>query len=319
VDDEFGYGRLDLSAAYQWLIDNPAATPTPTPTPDPNINLAINKTVSVSSSQDSGHAGDMALDGDLTTFWKTEKARGKNKLPSEWIEVDLGSSESISRVVLEWDDNFATNYDIRISMDQSTWTTVFSTTSGDGGSDTVTFSSTPARYVRMASTNWSNGSLRNWLREFEVYAGGGTTPTPTPTPTPTATPTPTSTLTQTATPTPPPPGEDSQHIGDLDASARRKGKNWKVTVTISVHDTGETSLVGASVSGTWSAGVTGPETCFTDDSGVCSFTSSNIKGDVGSATFTVSDVSYPSGLYDPGANHDQDGDSDGTSITVLKP
>jgi hypothetical protein len=86
-----------------------------------------------------------------------------------------------------------------------------------------------------------------------------------------------------------------------------------------VHDASETALVGASVTGTWSDGVTGPDTCLTDESGVCSFTSSNIKGDVGSATFTVNEVSYSSGLYDPGANHDPDGDSDGSSITVLKP
>jgi hypothetical protein len=36
-------------------------------------------------------------------------------------------------------------------------------------------------------------------------------------------------------------------------------------------------------------------------------------------SFTVTSLSHPTLAYDPAANHDPDGDSDGTTISVLKP
>ena len=45
----------------------------------------------------------------------------------------------------------------------------------------------------------------------------------------------------------------------------------------------------------------------------------NIPKRQGSVTFTVTGVSHPSLGYQLGDNHDPDGDSNGTAITVLKP
>jgi hypothetical protein len=36
-------------------------------------------------------------------------------------------------------------------------------------------------------------------------------------------------------------------------------------------------------------------------------------------TFTVSNITLGSNTYNAGANHDPDGDSNGTAITVLQP
>ena len=313
-DNDFGYGRLDLLAAYQWL--NSAPPPTPTPTPDASVNLALNQPVTVSSLQDDGHNGNVAVDGDLATFWKSRKASGKNKLPSEWIEVDLGGSTSIGEVVLEWGDNYATSYSIEVSQDNAAWTTVFVTTGGNGANDTITFNPTSARYVRMDSTAWSSGSLRNWLREFEVYSAGGG-PSPTPTPTPTATP---PAPTATPTPTTPPGSGTTVHVGDLDGSSRSGGRNrWNATVAITVHDASEGPVVDATVNGTWSSGASGGGSCVTDATGRCSITKSNIKGNVSSVTFSVDTVSHASMQYQSSANHDPDGDSDGSTLTVLSP
>ncbi|MDX1379092.1 MAG: S8 family serine peptidase, partial [Anaerolineales bacterium] len=55
-DNTFGYGRLDLLAAYQLVQSGPL----PTPTPDSSVNLAVNKLVDVSSYQDTAHTGDQA-------------------------------------------------------------------------------------------------------------------------------------------------------------------------------------------------------------------------------------------------------------------
>jgi serine protease AprX len=324
-DDDYGYGRLDVLAAYQWLqaggntdptpTPNPTPTPTPTPTPDPNVNLALNKSATVSSFQDSAHDGPMALDGNLSTLWQTAKATGKNKLSSEWIAVDLGANTTVGRVVLEWDANFATSYTIQISSDNNAWTTVFSTAGGDGGTDTISFNPASARYVRLESTGWSNSSLRVWLREFEVYAGGGSMPTPTPTtvaPTPTNAPVPTPTAT---------PGTTAyMHVGDLDGSSNPGNRSrWDATVTITVHDANENPVSGATVNGTWSGGVSGSDTCVTDSAGACGITKSSIKSNVSSVTFGVDAVTHATFQYQPTANHDPDGDSNGSSITVLMP
>jgi subtilisin family serine protease len=322
-DNDFGYGRLDLLAAYEWLMEAPAPMPTPTATPEPAVNLALGQPVTVSSFEDDAHSGDAAVDGDSTTYWQTEKAVGKNKLPSEWITVDLGGSVSVGQVTLEWADHYATSYSIDISTDNTTWTTVFSTTAGDGGNDAIPFGPSSARYVRMESTAWSHDSRRNWLRELEVHGDGDSAPSPTPTPTATTTPTPTATPSPTSTPlpspTPTPSTTTTMHVGDLDGSSSLERSRWSATVTITVLDVSGGPVSDASVDGTWTEGVSGSGSCVTDGGGVCSISETDIKKNVGSVVFTVEDVSHATMTYDPSANGDPDGDSDGTTITIVQP
>jgi subtilisin family serine protease len=299
-DNDFGHGRLDLWAAYQWLL----TAPTPTPTPDPTVNLALNSPVTVSSFQDGDHRGDMAVDGDRATAWQTEKATGKHKLPAEWIRADLGASKSIGKLVLEWDSNYATSYAIQVSEDDSAWLTVYATDNGDGGNDTITFGPTTARYVRMESTAWSNSNRRAWLSEFEVY-GGGEDPAPTPTPEP--------------SPTPTPDHEATMHVGDLDGSSSANRSRWDATVAITVLDASGSPVSGATIDGVWSEGASGGGSCVTDASGACDISKRNIKKNVSSVAFAVDGISHATMIYDPSANGDPDGDSDGTRITVLQP
>ena len=141
----------------------------PYPTPVPNVNLALNVPTTVSSALDAAHGGAQAVDGNLATTWQTARASGKKKLPAEWITLDLGGVKSIGRIVLEWDAYYAKSYSLQVSSDGNSWTTVFSTTGGNGGNDTIPFGPTQARYVRLSSTAWNSSTLRNWLREFKVY------------------------------------------------------------------------------------------------------------------------------------------------------
>jgi len=310
-DNDFGYGRLDLLAAYQWLQNYE-----PTPTPTPVSNLALNQPVSVSSSQDNSHDGAKAVDGDTATFWQSKEVKGKRGSSSEWITVDLGGSASIDQVVLEWDANYATSYTIQVSEDASSWSTVFSTTNENGGNDSIPLSIASARYVRMVSTAWNDAKLRSWLREFEVYGtSGGATPTDTPTPTSTATDTPTPTPTET-----PPPTSGTLHVGDLDGSSVPGNRNrWDASVEITVHDNNESIISGATVAGSWSAG--GSASCVTDGLGQCSLTKNNLRGNETNVTFAVDSISYSGYDYQSGDNHEPEGesDSDGTSITIFGP
>jgi len=144
------------------------------------------------------------------------------------------------------------------------------------------------------------------------------TPTPTITSTPTDTATPTVTPTATDTPTPtntPEPGV-TVHSGDLDGATSPINSNrWRAMVTITVHDDSEVVVAGAAVSGVWNGSTA--TSCTTDNNGQCVIEVSVRKAD--SVTFAVTDISHTSYTYQPADNHDPDGDSDGTSITILAP
>jgi len=332
-DDVYGYGRIDLFSAFGWAATAPTSTPppptdtavptdtptsTPTPTDIPNVNLALNQPVTVSSAQDSAHGGDMAVDGSLSTHWQTAVVKGRNKLSSEWIEVDLGSMQDVSQVTLEWDAYFATTYTIDVSSNGNSWTTVSSNSGGDGGNDTLSFSTVQARYVRLNSSAWNNGSYRNWLNEFEVYPLSNNTSSPIPTDTATATSTPSPTPTATASPTPTMGTSNNIHVGDLDNVSVNNGRSWDAVVLVAVHDVSDAPVSNVTVSGSWGNGANGSGSCITGADGTCAVSKYNLKNSVSSVDFTVTDLSgvYP---YQSSANSDPDGDSDGTSISLVKP
>ena len=54
-------------------------------------------------------------------------------------------------MVLTWQNSFATAFTIQVSDDAGTWTTLYSTTTGTGGTQTLAVSGT-GRYVRMLGT-----------------------------------------------------------------------------------------------------------------------------------------------------------------------
>jgi subtilisin family serine protease len=145
-----------------------------------------------------------------------------------------------------------------------------------------------------------------------LSTGGGINPTPTATaptePTPTATPAPTPTTSPSVV----------LHVGDLDGTSGRNGNGWRATVTILVHNAAEQPVSGATVSGLWSnSGST--VSCTTGTNGTCSLSTGRINNSVTSVDFTVSNIAASGATYDPTQNHDPDGDSNGTTITVNKP
>jgi len=137
---------------------------------------------------------------------------------------------------------------------------------------------------------------------------------PTATPTATATsipPTPTRTPTATAVPT-------TLHVGDIDGSSTRASNNWTANVIVYVHNASHGLVSGAKVSVTWSGGVTGSTSCTTNTGGYCTISKSKIGNTTTSVVLTVIGVSKSGYTYQASANHDPDGDSSGTGITVLR-
>ena len=151
----------------------------PTPTPIPN-NLALNKPATASSSQ-AGLSAGMAVDANTGTRW------GSDSTDPQWIYVDLGSTQTIGRVVLNWEAAYGKSYQIQTSNDAATWTNIYTTTTGDGAIDDLNISGS-GRYIRMYGT--VRGTAYGYsLWEFSVYSVGiPPTPTTAPTITPTSTP-----------------------------------------------------------------------------------------------------------------------------------
>jgi hypothetical protein len=58
---------------------------------------------------------------------------------------------------LDWEAAFGTAYRIETSTNGSTWQQVYSTSTGNGGIDNVTFTATDARYVRMVGVRRGTG------------------------------------------------------------------------------------------------------------------------------------------------------------------
>ncbi len=113
---------------------------------------------------------------------------------------------------------------------------------------------------------------------------------------------------------PPPPPPLPMHVADLDGSRATAGSSWSATVAVTVQDTTQARVSGATVTGTWSLG--GESSYTTDSSGACTVVIFGLQNRAKDVTFTVTGVEVVGGIYNPAANQDPDGDSDGTSITV---
>jgi subtilisin family serine protease len=152
------------------------------------------------------------------------------------------------------------------------------------------------------------------------------TPSPTftyaPSNTPTGLPTSTSVPTKTATPSPTFTATISAsalHSSDLDRSSTMSGTKWNALVTILIHNNLELPVSAATVTGKWTNGATGTVTCTTNANGTCTVTKTGLRLTTTSVTFTVTNVTKSPMVYQSSANHDPDGESNGTTIVVSKP
>jgi hypothetical protein len=139
-------------------------------------NAAQGRPAAASSVENATFPAAAAFDGNPGTRWSS--AFGD----PQWVQVDLGASVTVCQIVLQWEAAYATAFQIQMSSNGSTWTSIFSTTSGGGGTQTLSVNGT-GRYVRM------NGTARATpygysLWEFAVRTTSSTTPSPTPTQTP---------------------------------------------------------------------------------------------------------------------------------------
>ncbi len=139
-------------------------------------NLASGRTMS-GSSVSQNYVASNANDGNQGTYWESV-----NNVFPEWLQVDLGASTSINRVVLKLPASGWATRTQTLAVQGSSNGSSFSDIVGSTGyvfnpasrnTVTINFTATSTRYVRLnitGNTGWAAGQIS----EFEVY--GPTTP-----------------------------------------------------------------------------------------------------------------------------------------------
>ncbi len=132
-------------------------------------DLALDQPTTASSTQDAtDYPARDATDGDPGTRWSSAAS------DPQWLVVDLGAQQQICSVGIRWEAAYATAFQIQVSNDNSSWNTVYSTTTGAGGNQTIPVSAT-ARYVRMYGT--ARGTQFGYsIFELDVYGLTTTAP-----------------------------------------------------------------------------------------------------------------------------------------------
>lgn len=133
--------------------------------PVQGTNVAVGKPTTASSYQATGNGAPYpasnATDGNFSTRWASDWS------DPQWLQVDLGQVTAISHIQLAWESAYGKAYQVQVSNDGTNWTTIYSTTTGDGGFDDFDVSGS-GRYVRLYATQ--RGTTYGYsLWEFGVY------------------------------------------------------------------------------------------------------------------------------------------------------
>lgn len=125
-------------------------------------NLALGKTATASNVL-GGNTAPMAVDGSPTTRWETPSG-----LDDQWLQVDLGASYDLTRVVIDWEPAYASSYQIEVSDSANgPWQNLRSVTKVNASDDDIAVTGT-GRYVRIHCLTRATGYGFS-LFELEVY------------------------------------------------------------------------------------------------------------------------------------------------------
>ncbi len=140
----------------------------------PSENIALNKPASVSSTDGYAGNGSAAVDGNLNTRWASAWT------DNEWIAIDLQGNYQINQVRIHWETAYGQSYQIQVSDDGSSWNTVFTEQSGNGGLDEFTINA-QGSWIRLLGTSrgtqwgysiWEMEVLGTALNQSPVASAG---------------------------------------------------------------------------------------------------------------------------------------------------
>ncbi|MFC4031939.1 discoidin domain-containing protein [Streptomyces polygonati] len=177
------YGRTGAAAETAYLdrtlywvqqFTGTTTTPPPTSPPPATTDLALHKAATASGYVQSYGPGNV-VDGDANSYWEST-----NGAFPQWIQIDLGSTRLVSRIVVglppsaAWGARSET-FGVQASLDANSWVVAKSPAAyafnpATGNSVTITFPPVNARYLRVtftANTGWPAAQASR----VEVYAG----------------------------------------------------------------------------------------------------------------------------------------------------
>lgn len=133
----------------------------------PATDLAVGKPAFASSIEGRGYEPGKGVDGNLSTRWSSGQWMQSTQVG--WLAVDLQDLYQITEVSLNWERAYAADYQIQVSADASTWTTI-RTVEGNSASGAVDLTGLDGvgRYVRVYSTKTSAGSNNYSLYDLQV-------------------------------------------------------------------------------------------------------------------------------------------------------
>lgn len=133
--------------------------------PLPSGNLAQGKTAFSSSNESNTYTAVNITDGDSSSRWASS-----SNSSTDWVYVDLGESKDISKVIINWENAYAAQFQVQISDDTAAWTDVYKTYNGTGGLQEISFDKTyTGRYVRVYCTQKFNYQWGYSIYELGVY------------------------------------------------------------------------------------------------------------------------------------------------------
>ncbi|WP_107082270.1 beta-N-acetylglucosaminidase domain-containing protein [Streptomyces caatingaensis] len=104
-----------------------------------------------------------AIDGDDRTRWSSRPT------DDAWWQLELPRPTRLGRLVLHWQDAYATRYRVQVSPDGRTWRDAAAVTDGKGGTETLRLDAPGTRFVRMQGGKRATESGYS-LSEVEAYA-----------------------------------------------------------------------------------------------------------------------------------------------------
>jgi uncharacterized protein YkwD len=166
-----GIGRSEnADSTYTWYwtttfgstVDKPYTCPGGTS----SASISATYTIAGSGRTSNSNSSVAAYDNDLDTSWQSTN----DSPPVAYVYFDLGSSTKISKVNWYFSRNgSADSYQIQISSDKSTWTTVATRRSSSAGAWQSVSIGRNARYVRFYFKNPNRDATLGYLAEVKIY------------------------------------------------------------------------------------------------------------------------------------------------------
>ncbi|MDV9191178.1 discoidin domain-containing protein, partial [Streptomyces sp. SR27] len=106
-------------------------------------DLARAATASSSGDETADFPAASAVDGDPATRWSSPAEDGA------WWQLELPEPARIGRVVLHWQDAYASRYRVQVSADGRVWRTAAAVADGRGGRESVRMDAADTRFLRV--------------------------------------------------------------------------------------------------------------------------------------------------------------------------